>query len=228
MITVVLTSCGRLDLLKRALESFYKFNTAISEISEFIIVDDSGNKDVHNELRRLYSNYTLILEPVNRGQIVCIDDAYSRVKTSYIFHTEDDFEFCKYGFIEDSMAILEQNDKILNVWLLGLKNTNGHPVEDGIYKAGNIEYRLLRTHFASSVGNLEWHGFSLTPSLRRFSDYKLVASFSNIVKDYPRHQFRIFECLIGEAYFKMNYRGAILIEPYLFHTGSGRSTQGAS
>jgi len=223
MITVVLTSCGRLDLLKRALESFYKFNA--TPISEFIIVDDSGNKDVHNELRRLYSNYTLILEPTNRGQIVCIDDAYSRVKTSYIFHLEDDFEFCKYGFIEDSMAILEQNDKIITVWLWGVKNTS-HPVEDGIYKAGNIEYRLLCTNVPtpSRDGYHFFHGFTWTPGLRRLADYKLVAPFTNIVK--PETFFRRFETLVGMAYFKMNYRGAILIEPYLFHIGSGRSTQG--
>jgi GT2 family glycosyltransferase len=116
MITVVVTTCGRIELLKRTLESFSKFNTA--PISEYILVDDSGNKDIHNEIRNLYPNYTLILNPVNRGQSACIDDAYSLVKTPYIFHTEGDWEYYREGFMEKSLAILEGNEKIIQVWLL--------------------------------------------------------------------------------------------------------------
>lgn len=43
-ITLVVTSCGRFDLLKRTLETFDLFNTA--EIREVFITEDSGDEAV--------------------------------------------------------------------------------------------------------------------------------------------------------------------------------------
>ena len=103
-ITLVVTSCGRYDLLAKTLESFYKFNTY--PISEVIVVEDWNRA----------------------GQIKHIDLAYSRVKTPYIFACEDDWEFYKSGFIEKSLAILEKYENILQVWLREQNDTNGHPV----------------------------------------------------------------------------------------------------
>ena len=103
-ITLVVTSCGRYDLLAKTLESFYKFNTY--PISEVIVVEDWNRA----------------------GQIKHIDLAYSRVKTPYIFACEDDWEFYKSGFIEKSLAILEKYSNILQVWLREKNDTNGHPV----------------------------------------------------------------------------------------------------
>jgi hypothetical protein len=213
LITVVITSCGRLNLLKRTLDSFHKFNTA--PIFEYILVDDSGKEDIHNELKRLYPDYTLILEPMNRMQVTCIDDAYSRVKTPWIFHTEDDWEYYGYGFIEKSMEILEKDDKIINVWLRASDDTNGHPIEDTIYKAGNVEYRLMAPHYETQRTNGCWHGFSWAPGLRRLSDYKLLAPFAKLTR------FPLAERLVGQAYFELGFRAAILMEGYVRHIGPG-------
>ena len=103
-ITLVLTSCGRYDLLSQTLESFYKFNTY--SIKEVIIVEDWNRE----------------------GQIKSIDKAYARVKTPYIFACEDDWCFYKSGFIEKSLEILEKYPKILQVWLREHNDTNGHPI----------------------------------------------------------------------------------------------------
>ena len=46
-----------------------------------------------------------------------IDLAYSNVDTEWIFHCEDDWEFYREGFVEDSMALLEANPEALQVWL---------------------------------------------------------------------------------------------------------------
>jgi hypothetical protein len=103
-ITLVLTSCGRYDLLAQTLDSFYKYNTY--PIKEVIISED-WNRD---------------------GQTKSIDRAYSRVTTPYIFHCEEDWVFYKSGFIEKSLEILEKYPNILQVWLREHNDTNGHPI----------------------------------------------------------------------------------------------------
>lgn len=84
LVSVVLTACGRLDLLRRTIDSFNKYNTF--PINQFIIVDDSGDKKVHKELRKSYPDYTLVLNESNIGLIDSIDRGYSKVQTPYIFH----------------------------------------------------------------------------------------------------------------------------------------------
>ena len=81
-VSVVLTSCNRMDLLRRTIESFNAMNTY--PIEEFIIVEDSANKEMHKILCDLYPDYTLLLNGVNMGLIDSIDRAYSLVKLSLI------------------------------------------------------------------------------------------------------------------------------------------------
>src|SRR5438067_8582136 len=98
-VTFVLTSCGRQDLLERTLDSFFLHNTY--PIREFIVIEDGdGSKNDH--LRSRYQKYAVSwLQTGQRvGQVAAIDKAYARVKTDFIFHCEDDWEFLRPRFIE--------------------------------------------------------------------------------------------------------------------------------
>jgi len=57
--TLVITSFNRFDLLRRTIDSFNRVNTY--PVSEVIIIDDSGNKEMHRKIKQQYSNYHLIL-----------------------------------------------------------------------------------------------------------------------------------------------------------------------
>jgi hypothetical protein len=111
-VTVVLTSCNRPELLEKTLISFIKYNT-YRNIKETIIIDDSGIYGCNNiVLNKPYLNPYLkilniksIYNKTNIGQIQSIDKAYSYVKTKYIFHCEEDWEFLQTGFIEKSLKI---------------------------------------------------------------------------------------------------------------------------
>ena len=60
-ITFILTSCGRLDLLERTLDSFFKFNTA--EIERYIITEDSADPEVFKACETLNKEkYSLRLD----------------------------------------------------------------------------------------------------------------------------------------------------------------------
>ena len=93
-ITLVVTSCGRLDLLKATLDSFDRYNTA--PIREVFITEDAGDEGVAGILPAHWKEHCTVF--VNRpklGQLASIDLAYGHVSTPYIFHCEDDWEFCR-------------------------------------------------------------------------------------------------------------------------------------
>lgn len=174
-VTLVITSCGRFDLLKQTIESFDKYNSY--PIKEVVITEDSGDKSIYSVIPQHWLPYCkIILNNPKLGQIKSIDLAYSKVKTDYIFHCEDDWLFYRDKFIEDSFVILRSDENILQVWLRDLK-------EDVM-----LHYPF---HYPSNFRELEgvcfstlesndpkWRGFSFNPGLRRKSDYELFMPYN--------------------------------------------------
>jgi GT2 family glycosyltransferase len=210
-ITLVLTSCGRLDLLQQTLRSFLKFNKY--PIAEGIIIEDSGKLDLHSSLNIEFPfPMRIIQNEKNLGQIKSIDVAYSQVMTPYIFHCEDDWEFFKPAFIEVSLDILKQDPKVICVWLRAHNDTNGHAIE----KLPHGRYNYMALNFERL-----WHGFTFNPGLRRTSDCMRLHPYSDLeilVKKEPM--------MVGEAdlsnYFKMlGYRAAVTNDEqgYVRHIG---------
>lgn len=79
-ITLVVTSCGRFDLLKRTLESFDLFNTA--DIREVFITEDSGDDAVRLAVPpHWHSHCTFLINRPKLGQLASVDLAYESVKT---------------------------------------------------------------------------------------------------------------------------------------------------
>ena len=212
MITTVITSCGRTKLLERTLASFTKFADLKTDI---FIIEDSPKTEDQLATVRLARNYDAIpiINTENLGQIKSIDKAYSFVETPYIFHIENDWEFLKPGFLSDSLLILEADKSILQVWLRGLTDTNGHPVEKGDYVVNGVRFRYMET--LALGGN--WHGFSWNPGLRRKADYDLVKPFEQFIK--PNDFNALTECRIGQKYFDLGFRAVILLETYCKHIG---------
>ena len=64
-VTVVLTSCNRIKLLDKTIESFHKYNTY--PIEEFIIIEDSTDAKAIKHIKNKYSDYTLIINEENLG-----------------------------------------------------------------------------------------------------------------------------------------------------------------
>ena len=144
-VTMVITSCNRPKLLEKTLDSFFKFNTY--PIKEIIIIDDSGKTVVNDFLlkRYKYSNFILLYNKRNIGQVNSIDIAYRYITTKYVFHCEEDWEFLEYNFIINSMKILEHDPKIFTVWLRPHDDTSNHPIiYDTKYNITNINLFFFR------------------------------------------------------------------------------------
>lgn len=208
-ISVVITSCNRPKELTCTLISFFKFNTY--SIQKIIIIEDSGIKGCIDEcLKTIPSNImqVIIYNEKNIGQIASIDKAYSFVDTEYIFHCEDDWEFYDYGFIEKSLDILLENEKIFTVYLREYKNfvlfQNGHPVSPIIH---NNKYRLMSVFQERS--NI-WAGFTFNPGLRRLKDYKMRMPYSQWINSKECNVGGVEQAL-STLYYKNGYLAAITL-----------------
>lgn len=213
LVTVVVTSCNRLELLLRTIQSFNKMNTY--PIAEFIIIDDSGNTPAHRQICEWFPTYTKIFNGRNMGLIDSIDRVYPTIRTKYVFHMEDDWEFIKPGFIEPSLKIIENNHMVMQVWI---SNIHNQPVDTEIQMADGVPYKQ------ASLDGMDhlWHGFTFHPGIRSMRTYKELAPWGQWS---PSTDFLAKrECKIGEEYFRKTYRAAVLMDEYCVHTGGLQST----
>jgi hypothetical protein len=175
-VTVVLTSCGRFDLLTKTIDSFLQQNSY--PIKGFIITEDSGDEAVREcAPEALRDKFTFIVNNPKLGQVKSIDKAYGLVETPYIFHCEDDWEFYRSGFVEDSKALLEVDSNILQVWLRSFYHdirihSGYHYWGDRAEHDGIGYYRVMSR-------KPDWAGFSFNPGLRRLSDYQMIGKYDD-------------------------------------------------
>ena len=173
-VTLVITSCGRFDLLKRTLDSFFEKNTY--PIKKIIITEDSTEgKKLENlisqyENEKNKHNFCLIINETREGQLRSIDKAYNEVDTEYVFHCEDDWLFLKKGFIEKSMKLLKEDPDLLTVGLRSKKDfkESFFRKEEYISKDGEKFYEVKDEIF------------TYNPGLRRKSDNDLFGSHEKL------------------------------------------------
>ncbi|MGE6792487.1 glycosyltransferase family 2 protein [Pseudomonas guineae] len=207
-ITLMVTSCGRFDLLKRTLESFDCFNTA--PIREVFITEDSGDKAVYDCLPVSWRDHvTCIVNNPTLGQLRSIDAAYAQIQTKWVFHCEDDWEFYRPGFIEDSMVLLEADPQALQVWLRSFN----HDLQIHSPYVFLQERNLLQGVHFYQLGShkSDWQGFSFNPGLRRLADYQLHAPYAG----------HTGEKSLSRLYAAENRYALILENDAVLHTGFG-------
>jgi hypothetical protein len=222
-ITVVLTSCGRPDLLARTLDSFFQYNTC--PIREFLLMEDGeGVSELSNDERYRRHDIRWLCTGRRIRQMRSVDLLYGLVETEYLFHCQDDWEFYAPGFIERSMIVLEHRPNILQVWIRALDDTNGHPVTKQTFEADGVPYRFMQPGFDSGEWGT-WHGFSFNPGLRRRSDMSLIGSFAGLAPAETRPSWEI-ESQASEFFLRQGFLAAILADRdgtgYVRHIGWGR------
>ncbi|KAJ1474175.1 hypothetical protein T484DRAFT_1971187, partial [Baffinella frigidus] len=196
-VALVITSCvavdGRLTLLEETVVSFLESNT--HPIERYILIDDSGDPEVHRRLLFLFGNlFDIILNRRRRaGMTFSIDNAYAHVEAvgaDFIFHNQDDWLFHTRGdFIHQSIEILLHVPDVMVVWcrdhadhdlpLAFPENTSssGHDPHGHTSASGHD----LPQHTSSGVSYRRllpmqlWKGFTFNPGLRRVSDYKVAS-----------------------------------------------------
>ena len=215
-IDVLLTCCGRFDLLQRTLHSFFKVNTY--PIRKFIVYDDKGMNnytqtdwDFVHLLQRQFNKVLWIQSRERIGQILSLDRLMSEVKTEYYFSCEEDWMFLKDGFIPASIKILNEYNTCNMVQLRGKENINGHP-----YHKSPEGLLILDKGYKG-----KWNGWGFNPSVRRKIDYDMIGRYSDHTTFLPTMPYQS-EIEIANIYHEMGFFTAILPETYITHIGEKR------
>jgi hypothetical protein len=220
-VTVVVTSCGRHDLLQRTLDSFLLYNTF--PVNEVVVVEDGPLAP--RELRRHYHNRQVRWQSAGRhvGRIEAVDRAFGEAATEFVFHCDEGWEFSASGFLEKSFAVLDSNFAVLHVGLRAAPtDLNGQPVTRHVFDADGVPYRVLEHSWDAGASGI-WHGFSFDPSLRRLHDHRLLGSLSSLD---PTGAMRSFEVkrTASERYLELGLVAAVLADNgglgYVRHVGA--------
>jgi glycosyltransferase involved in cell wall biosynthesis len=211
-VSLVITTCNRPAQLQKTLESFLLYNTY--PIEKTFVIDDSGkrgcNKKVLDAFRAKLS-IEEIYNTKNIGQVESIDKVYSYVRTPYIFHCEEDWEYLRPGFIEQSMAIFDANpsEKIFTIWLRA-HNDSAHPVE----QEGD-NFRMKKDFSYMDDGQTyTWCGVTFNPGLRKATTCFLHHPYSyRCEPTVTKQQTYLGEYSVNTAYGKEGYYSRTLCDP---------------
>lgn len=216
-VTVIISSCGRFDLLEKTLDSFLSWNSY--PLKKILISEDSGKLDMKNKILSKYGNTVeLIFNETNLGLLKSLDNLYSKVDTKYVFQIEDDWKFSNHkNFIQESKNVLEERKDIHQVWIrIGIPNDW---IENKLEQtSNNTLYKMVKQDHCGGL----WCGFSFNPSLKRLEDYKNM--FQNGYNVHATGSTVQSEYACNLHVRSLGYRAAQLENKVCLHIGDGRST----
>jgi hypothetical protein len=168
-VTFVVSSYNRWNMLQQCLDSFI-INVNQDLIERFLIVEDSMNKDIANNIINKYGNKVdLIFNSKRVGQAPSLDRAYRTVHTQFIMHCEDDYEW-RGGpdILRDSIDILTERKDTHKIWCRHFEDylidQGQDQFEEEIQQTSTgIPYKMLKVR--------DWCGFTFNPGLIRTEDY---------------------------------------------------------
>jgi hypothetical protein len=231
MLTLTMTTCKRLDLFKKTIESFVKCCLDICLVDKIFIVDDnSGDEDISQmilwmaqyEVLRNVDKAIFKKDEKNKGHPQSMNIIYDQVDSDWILHLEDDWLFTRPdNFISKSLAIME-NDKSIKQVLLRTtdimainQNVSTCISDDKPIGFDYIKYEYTGCHNRDSKGGSAWCGWNLNPAVCNFKEIKKLGKF-------PIGE-PCFEYNYSRKFWQAGYKVAYFPENYCEHLGADNS-----
>lgn len=215
-ISFTITSCNRIDLLEKTIESFLKLNTY--PIDEFLMSDDSGDIVVNKKLLDKFGDkFKIITNKTRIGLSKSLDNLFNESKNEYIFHCEDDWMFeGNPNFIRESISILMDDSSIHQVNIRHEYDNPHNTISNILLTNNGVKFKLMNPKF-TSLPTQTWNGYSWNPGLRRKSDY--IKMFPNGISSFGD------EYLCCDNTKKFNYKSASLEKTSCYHMGYNNRTK---
>lgn len=115
-ITLIITSSGRKSYLERTIDSLKKNLPSEFKIYWYIIDDYPKSKETQDYIKTKGFD-KFFFNKKNKGLGYSLNRINSKIKTKYVFHCEDDWEFLKIIPLQRMIKILESNNSIGQVIL---------------------------------------------------------------------------------------------------------------
>jgi len=231
-ITLSITTCKRLDLFERTMNSFLNCVLDKHLISEYICVDDNSSEEDRNIMKEKYPFFKFYFKSESeKGHPRSMNIIKNLCKTKYLFHIEDDWEFVyKDNYISKCIHILN-SDKSIKQCLLNknygelvgcLNTTIGGQymvTEKSKEGPGGIRYyiheQMTPQDYVSKYGSHRncayWPHFSFRPSVIDASIFGSIGDFNESCNH--------FEMEYANRYISKGYKSAFLEGIYCIHIG---------
>ena len=208
-VTVFFLSCDRLALLEQTHNSFA---STCSDTVKKVILDDSANPDVFEQLVNTYGNTCdVICFPENHGQWWAWDFMVSYCTTEFIFYVEDDWRFLQPDYISKSRDILQRYRTIGGVdisWRTfawqGIDSYHAEKIDDLFF---------YKKTWRISENFKAWHGWMGSPNLRRRDDLLLLGRMEKYFTEWS----------IDRKFLALGLDSVFLDGQYVEHIGDDHS-----
>ena len=223
------TTCKRLRLFVKTMNSFLNCCEDIHTISRFVCVDDQSSDDDVTVMSELYPFMEIIRKPFeNKGHAPSMNVITEVARDyEYLFHIEDDWEFlARRPYVADCISVLREN-KMYGQCVLNnnyAESINGPDILDGEYKVSmsGVQYfkHIQDSNFDNNRINVRyWPHFSMNPSIMRTSMLESIGDFEK-----KPH----FEFDYGVRYMNSGYQTAFLNNIHVSHIGRPNSQRNDS
>lgn len=217
-ITLTITTCKRLELFKQTIKSFFSNCLDTDLIQEIIIIDDSSSINDIKDMQYFLKDYKYkitIISGNQKNHALSLNVLFSKVKTDYIFHLEDDWEFKKGDLIRQAFQIIDDNKNIKSVIMRNWIEQGAKNQIKKMTKAG-IKYYIHNYNGLRFVkGNINTYpGYSLNPSLQNIKEIRDIGEFENK---------ELFELRFAYNYYSNGFLIGMTSQDYCKHIGGALS-----
>jgi hypothetical protein len=212
-----MTTGRRFDLFKKTMDSFLSNCLDRDLIKEWIISDDGSSAKDIRAMKRLYP-FIKIYKNKKSGQASNLNNLFSKVKTKWFFHCEDDWLFIRRGhFVREMLNIALYDPMIRNVTLRYWK---GELVNNGRHRYHLHRYQpwIYDKEFVKNT-NCCWYGYTLNPGLQHLPTVKRLGKYD---ESFNIHS-RFFDRPQAIRYGTYGYKRVNLTAEYIKHIGDNNS-----
>ena len=233
-ILLSVTSCKRIDLFKRTVNSFINACTDVSLISEWICVDDNSSKEDRDEMQRFYPFFNFIFKGEKyKGHPESMNIIRERsLDYDLLLHLEDDWTFTvRKPYINVALKILNEDPSYRQVVfnrnyseelspkhmeLVGgfkkkTKEDDVFYVEHEFYPKGSEGEKEFYKKNPGARSCCYWPHFSLNPSITKTSIFKELGEFKSGISH--------FEMEYASRYVDKGYKTCFFDDIYCSHIG---------
>jgi tetratricopeptide (TPR) repeat protein len=224
------TTCKRLDLFTKTINSFLNCCKDFDKIDKWICVDDNSSQEDRDKMQKLYPFFTFIWKnEEQKGHVESMNIIHSLIeKYRYNIHMEDDWHFFEpREYITQAIEILEKEDDLGQVLfnrnyaercscrtIAGGKYANNSSIRFLYHEyaeENTQEWEKFNQDYAGKFTCFYWPHYSLRPSVLKIEALMKIGPYLNVTGH--------FEMDYAREYVKKGYRSAFFDTISCWHIG---------
>lgn len=236
-ITLTITSCKRLDLFTKTVNSLLNTVSDLCLVDRFMCVDDNSSPEDRKQMKALYPFFDFYFKtPAEKGHPQSMNIILREtVDSAYLFHLEDDWQwFVPGNYLTQCLEVVNSNPQLGQCCV----NNNYAETEKNVDCAGGHfrrtargsryylhehtrnaeESKLFDAKYPGQPNCSYWPHYSLRPSLIRRDVLSAVGTYHETVSH--------FEMEYAYRYVALGYQTAFLEGIYCYHIGRLTSERG--